>query len=229
MSNQALKIEAAKKKAMALRFKKPLVREINLEDIQRALADMDEACGNVKWYFGQEVDELDELLGEDDAYEFKASFSALSADIERVQSEMDDIWLPDWFDDFLAACNPNGTEMMGYDSYEEDYFSLGSYETEAACRCAKDRIIRKTKNEIIDAAHIVIGVIVQYMSIKYRFDSLSASFDVLMDRTESQLRAVKEIEEAYEAANADKFYDWADSTRKLNRLLRELPDQYWIE
>lgn len=229
MTSEEMKREAAKRKARALRFKKPLVGELNLEEIRMNLSEMDDACQNVKWYFGENDAELEEILGDDDAYEFRLSFSALGTDIERIQEELRDIWVPEYFDDFLAAVHPEGHDLYGYDSYEEDFFRLDTYESEAACRDAKERISRKTKSEIIDCCHTVTGILCQYMAVKYRFDSLSAAFDVLMDRTEKQLRAVKEIEEQYKKAEAMQFYDWDDETRKFERLLRELPDQYWIE
>lgn len=229
MSREGILREAAKKKARELRFKKPLVKELNLEEMRMSLGEMYESCSNVRWYLGKEVDELDDLLGEDDAFEFQGSFQALSVDIERIQEEFDEIWVPEYFDDFMAAVHPEGTELYGYDSFEEDYFRLGTYESESACRVAKDRIIRKTKDEIIDAAHVVIGIICQYMSVKYRFDSLSAVFDVLMERSESQLRAVKNLEEAYLEAERDGFDTWHESARKFDKLLRDLPDRYWVE
>lgn len=203
--------------------------ELNLEQIRINLAEMDEACSNIRWYLGREVDELEELLGEDDAIEFKASFGALADDIERIQEETGDIWVPDYFDDFMAAVHPDGRGILGYDSWEEDYFPLSTFQTEAACREAAERLQRKTKRELIDCAHIVMGIVCQYMAVKYRFDSLSAAFDVLMERSEQQLRAVREIEEAWAAAEADDFNDWKESTRRLDRLLRSLPDRIWTE
>ncbi|MBR6705286.1 MAG: hypothetical protein IKI84_01220 [Clostridia bacterium] len=228
MKNEMLR-EAARKKAEALRWKKPLVNELNLEEMQYNLGEMLEACGNVRWYLGKEADELEDLLGEDDAGEFIGSFAALSVDIERIQEQFGDIWVPEYFDDFMAAVHPDGETMSGYDTFEEDYFRLDSWQVERACREAKERIQRKTKSEIIDAAHVVIGIICQYMAVKYRFDSLSAVFDVLTERSEKELRAVKEIEEAYAAAEAVKFYDWNEKTRRFDSLLSELPDRYWVE
>jgi len=227
--NREMLREAARKKAEALRWKKPLVKELNLEEMQYNLGEMLEACGNVRWYLGKEVDELDELMGEDAAYEFQGSFTALSADIERIQDQFGDIWVPEYFDDFMAAVNPDGQEIDGYDSYEEDYFRLDSWQAERACREAKERIQRKTKSEIIDAAHVVIGILCQYMAVKYRFDSLSAVFDVLTERSEKELRAVKEIEEAYAEAEAAGFAEYDTGTRRLDRLLSELPERMWIE
>ena len=229
MGNKEMLREAARKKAEALRWKKPLVKELNLEEMRYNLGEMLETCGNVRWYLGKDVDELDELMGEDEAFEFQGSFTALAADIERIQEQFDDIWVPEYFDDFMAAVHPDGKELDGYDSFEEDYFRLDTWQAERACREAKERIQRKTKNEIIDAAHVVIGILCQYMAVKYRFDSLSAVFDVLMERSEKELRAVKEIEEAYKAAEAVKFYDWNEATRKFDRLLSELPDRMWLE
>lgn len=224
-----IKKEALIRKAQQLRYKKPLVKELNLDEIHSNLYEMSEACGNVRWYLGDQAEELSDLLGEDDASEFEASFSALYADIERLQQDLNDIWLPDYFNDYMAAVIPPESQMLGYDSYEEDYFQLGSWEANIACREAAERMTRKTKKELIECAHTVISVIVAYMAIKYRFDSLSAAADVLMEKSEKELRAVKEIEEAYQKAAEDNFKEWYESTRNLDRLLRDLPDKMWIE
>lgn len=217
------------RKAKQLRYKKPLVEELNLDEINSNLYDMAEACGNVRWYLGDQAEALSDLIGDDDASEFEASFSSLYVDIERLQQDLNDIWLPDYFNDFMAAVIPSGTQMLGYDSYEEDYFKLGSWESEIACREASERMTKKTKKELIECAHTVISVIVAYMAIKYRFDSLSAAADVLMEKSEKELRAVKEIEEAYKKAAEDDFKVWYESTRNFDRLLKELPDKMWIE
>lgn len=217
------------RKAKQLRYKKPLVEELNLDEINSNLYDMAEACGNVRWYLGDQAEELSDLIGDDDASEFEASFSSLYVDIERLQQDLNDIWLPDYFNDFMAAVIPSGTQMLGYDSYEEDYFKLGSWESEIACREASERMTKKTKKELIECAHTVISVIVAYMAIKYRFDSLSAAADVLMEKSEKELRAVKEIEEAYKKAAEDDFKVWYESTRNFDRLLKDLPDKMWIE
>ena len=224
-----LKKEALIQKAKQLRYKKPLVNELNLDEIHSNLYDMSEACANVRWYLGDQAEELADLLGDDDASEFEMSFSALGADIERLQDDLRDMWLPDYFNDYMAAVIPSGAKMSGFDSYEEDYFQLGSFEAELACREAKERMLRKTKSELIDCGHTVISVICAYMAIKYRFDSLSAAADVLMERSEKELRAVKEIEEAYKRAAEDGFHAWDKSTQEFDRLLHDMPDKMWIE
>ncbi|MBR6707258.1 MAG: hypothetical protein IKI84_11365 [Clostridia bacterium] len=229
MGNKEMLREAARKKAEALRWKKPLVKELNLEEMRYNLGEMLEACGNIIWYQAKDFDELEEVMGEDEAHEFQGSFSALSTDIERILDQFADIWVPGYFDDFMAAVHPDGQELDGYDSYEEDYFRLDTWQIEHACREAKERIQRKTKSEIIDAAHVVIGILCQYMAVKYRFDSLSAVFDVLMERSEKELRAVKEIEDAYIAAEAAGFAEYDTGTRRLDRLLSVLPDRMWLE
>lgn len=229
MTRQEMLKEARRKQARNLRYKKPLVQEIGLREIQQKLYEMDEACCDVKWFLGDDESALEDILGEDDAYEFKASFTALSADIERMSDSLDDIWLPEYFDDFLAACHPDGTEIWGYDDYVEDFFRLDSYEAEAACREAKKRMERKTKSELIDSAHMVIGVIVQYTAIRYRYDSLCAAYDVLMDRTKGSLQAIRHIEELYEEAEKRRFYDWDEATRRYEAAIRELPERIWIE
>ncbi len=223
--------EAAIRKARALRFKRPLAEELNLSEMQYKLGEMLEACGNVRWYCGAEADELADLLGEDDAQEFEMSFAELGNDIERLQEDLEGYGFPEEDDvnDYLAPIVPASVKMYGYDAVEGDYVPLDSYEREAACRAASERLIRKTKKELIALGHDVLGAIVSYMAIKYRFDSLSAAADVLMERSEKELRAVKTIDELYERAEAEHFREYAESTVALDRALRELPDKIWLE
>ncbi len=230
MTNEFMR-EAAIRKARALRYKKPLAGELNLEEMRYNLGEMLEACGNVRWYCGAEADELADLLGEDDAQEFEMSFAELANDVERLQEDLEGYGFPEEDDvnDYLAPVVPDSVKMYGFDTVESDYMPLDSYEREAACRAATERLMRKTKKELIELGHDVLSAIVSYMAIKYRFDSLSAAADVLMERSEKELRAVKTIDELYERAAEDDFQQWCESTRALDRALKELPDKIWLD
>ena len=71
-------IEAAK--AKNLRYKKPIVKHLNLDEISEAIYEMQGDCSDVQWFVDNEGhDALAEALGdEDDAYEFKMQFSRWS-------------------------------------------------------------------------------------------------------------------------------------------------------
>ena len=40
---------------------------------------------------------------------------------------------------------------------------------------------------------------------------------------------VKQIEEAYEKANEDNFFEWEQSTKDLERLASRMPQEAWIQ
>ena len=71
--------ETKRRKAQQLRYKKPIVRDLNLDSITQDLWDIQEECENVRWYTDSEDGE-DSLINaldgdEDEAYEFKMSFA----------------------------------------------------------------------------------------------------------------------------------------------------------
>ncbi len=50
--------ETKREKARQLRYKKPIVRDINIETITEELWDITEECNNVKYYFDTDDDTL---------------------------------------------------------------------------------------------------------------------------------------------------------------------------
>ena len=84
MSEKSVKREKAK----ALRYKKPIAKNLNLEYIQQDLWDIQEECEEIRWYTDSEDGE-DSLINaldgnEDEAYEFKMEFADLCAECERT-------------------------------------------------------------------------------------------------------------------------------------------------
>lgn len=92
MSNKVVDADETKRrKARELRFRKPIVKNINLETIQQELWDIIEACDEVRYYFDEDDDTLINALdgNEDEAHEFKMMFADLSAECERMQEDME--------------------------------------------------------------------------------------------------------------------------------------------
>lgn len=74
--------ETKRWKAKQLRYKKPIVRDLNLDKIQEDLWNIMEECENIRWYTDSD-DGNDSLINaldgdEDEAYEFKMKRSAVS-------------------------------------------------------------------------------------------------------------------------------------------------------
>ena len=68
-------------KAKQLRYKKPIIKNLNLDTIKADLWNIQEACEEIKWYTDSE-DGTDSLVNaldgdEDEAYEFRMAFSTL--------------------------------------------------------------------------------------------------------------------------------------------------------
>lgn len=73
--------ETKRWKAKQLRYKKPIVRDLNLDKIQEDLWNIMEECENIRWYTDSD-DGNDSLINaldgdEDEAYEFKMAFAEL--------------------------------------------------------------------------------------------------------------------------------------------------------
>lgn len=79
-----------RQKAANLRYKKPIVKGLNLDDIKQNLYDIEEACEGVRWYFDDDDDTLINALdGDDDeAFEFKMMFADLSAECEQMREDL---------------------------------------------------------------------------------------------------------------------------------------------
>ena len=110
--------EAKRNKAKQFRYKKPIVRDLNLETIREELWDIQEKCEDVSWYLTDEDTLINALDGdEDDAYEFRMMFADLCAECEQMQEDLECEWIPDCFDIFFVATGAG-----------EDYGGLLGYE-----------------------------------------------------------------------------------------------------
>lgn len=228
-------IEAAK--AKNLRYKKPIVKHLNLDEISEAIYEMQGDCADVQWFVDNEGhDALAEALGdEDDAYEFKMQFSALESDIERFLGDLDEWrgYLTDAapYDLMMAACLGGREEMLGYDAYEEDYLPIMQGD-EYAAREAQRKIERLTKKQMMEAFTAALSVTANYCAIKYRYDCLKTSMEILRGKNDGILQSVTAIAKAYDKAETESCgfaYDWYDSVKWLDKLAQALPDAAWIQ
>lgn len=232
--------EVRREKARNLRFKKPLSRDFNIYQIQQTLGEIVEACDEVSCFFSEDEDEtlLDALDGDEDAEdEFKMMFADLSAECEQMQGDLDE-WTPwdegyaDNFDLlFTAADKPEN--LIGWDSYEQDYFGLDSdLEEERASKAAKEKLMRLKKADIIDLAQWCFKVAQSYFGILYRYDCLKGAMDILKGENREYLDAVKAINEVYEKADRDSCgfqYSFKDSVKELDRLAGMMPAIAWVQ
>lgn len=224
--------ETKRNKAKNLRYTKPIVRNINLDTITQELWDIQEECYGVAWYFDGEDDTLINALdgNEDEAYEFKMMFSDLCAECDQMQEDLQNEYVPDCFDGLFVAAGGGkyGGGLLGWDSYEQDYYGISLCESEWAENTAKERMCRMTKNELIDATRACLKVLYAYIGLKNRYDNLKASLDILRDENTAHLQIVKQIESLYDAASEKDFASWADKTRRFEEMFQYLPQESWV-
>lgn len=221
-------------KAKQLRYKKPISRDLNLDRIQEEMWDMISACEDIHWYDNDEESLVNALDGdEDEAWEFKMAFSDLEADLEQFQSDMNDIYVPEWFDILFPAV---GTQYaggyLGFDQCERDYFGLEPYDYARAESEAAKKLMTLTKKELLETVGACLKIVHQYLGLRYRYDCLDAANEILRGRNMERIKAVKGIEEQYiiaEKSSSHFEYRYDKEVRKLDDMLREIPQEYWIQ
>lgn len=197
--------------------------------------DIQEACEEVRWYTDSEDGEdtlVNALAGdEDEAYEFKMAFADLCAECDRMIEDLQEEWIPECFDIFFvsAGAGDDFGGLLGYDSYEHDYFGINCFEAFAEDE-AKKKLMRMTKEDLIVAVRQCFKVYTSYIGLSTRYDSLKAAIDILRDKNTGQLQVIKEIEKMYEAASLQQ--DWSTKYSKEWRKFEEytdaLPQEAWI-
>lgn len=227
--------ELLQEKAKRLRYKKPVVRNINLDAIREGLCEVQEACSDVQWYMDSEDGSetlLNAIEDEDDLWEFKMSFAVLQTEAEKMASDLEETYVPDCFDLFFCGIGAQdvGGGMLGYDEYEGDYFGLDVYGQEAAEKEAAEKLKRLTKAELIDAMSVCFRIAISYVGLRARYDDLKAAMEILRGQNTALLQQIREIDDAYNKAAENDFDEWIGSAaKKYDALLRTLPDRLWLE
>lgn len=228
MSEKSVKREKAK----ALRYKKPIAKNLNLEYIQQDLWDIQEECEEIRWYTDSEDGEdslINALAGdEDEAYEFKMEFADLCAECERMFIDLKEEWVPECFDIFFVAAGAGN--LLGWDSYECDYFGIGCddflAEEESVLKLKK-----MTKDNLIIAIRQCFKIYQAYIGLRNRYDSLKAAFDILREQNTGHLQVVKEIERLYEeVSNLQGRWDaeYSKEWKEFEQYTKALPQETWL-
>lgn len=225
--------ETKRNKAKQLRFRKPIAKNLNLDYLKQDLWDIQEACEDVHWFTDSE-DGSDSLINsldgdEDEAYEFKMAFADLCAECDRMREDLKEEWVPECFDIFFVAVSNDHDEMMGWDSYEGDYYGIG-YSDNILRENAEIKLKKMTKDELINAAMQCMKIYQAYIGLRNRYDSLKNAIDVLRDQNTGYLQVVREIERLYEEAsnNYNRWDEWSKASREWKQYTDSLPQEAWI-
>ncbi len=209
-------------KARGLRYKKAILSSLNRDSILEDFYEIEQQCSDVQYFFEEDGETLLNALNgdEEQEWEFKMMFSDLSAKCEQFRSAVYDNYVTEHFDDFFVGICGNRYKCLGYDSYEEDYYSLTSYACDWARDESRKRLMRLTKEELLNIAGQCFGIAMSWNDIQHRYNCLQAAFDILKDENTVLLQYIKDIEAAYDS-------DMSENDFK--RFVSELPDRFWIE
>lgn len=227
--------ETKRIKARQMRYKKPIVKNLNLEAITQELWDIQEECENIRWYTDSE-DGTDSLINaldgdEDEAYEFKMAFADLCAECEKMFNDLEEEWVPECFDIFFVAAGAGSSwgGLLGWDSYEQDYFGIGCSERFAEDE-AKKKLKQMTKDDMIAAIRQCLKIFHAYVGLQNRYDNLKAAIDILRDQNTGYLQVVKEIERLYKEMDKNQWTktEYSKESREWKQFTDMLPQEAWI-
>lgn len=207
---------------------------MNYQFLINELYEMQDVVQDVQWFCNDEDNLVNALDGdEDEAYEFRMAFSDLAAELEQFQEDLNNEYIPDCFDDLFPAAGADYFGgYAGWDGYEQDYFGLQPFEYTYAEQEAEKRICRMTKKELLEAVGACLKVYTSYMALRYRYDCLEVSLDILREKNLQTLKLFKAIEEQYDKAETESNhfeYEYQKSVYDLDRMLDQVPQEYWIQ
>jgi hypothetical protein len=235
MTLKEQKEQQRREKARNLRYKRPAMASLGSECIINELDEIRDACSDVHYYLDSDDDSLLAAMDGDveEEFEFKIAFAELEGKVENLESALENIgWYEKdgvEFDDCLVALIGNRYDVIGFDSVEEDYYSLCDYEEDLAYTEAGERLMRLTKKEMLSRIGQTMGITMAVLDLRQQYDYLKATIDILRGENQSVLKLVKEIDEVYEQASAEKFYGYTEAGRRFDQLLAMLPDRAWLE
>lgn len=221
--------EIKREKAKRLRLRKPIVRNINIDYITQDLWDIQEECEDIRWYTDSE-DGSDSLVNaldgdEDEAYEFKMAFADLCASCDQMIEDLQLEYVPECFDLFFVAIGADDGGLLGWDSFEQDYFGIGATDHWIQGKCGQ-KLKTMTKDQLIVAAGQCFKVYHAYLGIRHRYDCLKAAIDILKGQNTGVLQTVREIEMMYNAAAESA--EWSKENLAWERYTKALPQEAWI-
>jgi hypothetical protein len=215
-------------KARQLRYRRAALAFIQHERLDDELYNIASECNDLEWAVADDETLLDVFDGDaDEIHEFRMQFSDLSNNCERLLRQLRNEYVTEHFDDFFVGTLGSAYNIVGYDSFEEDYFNLTRYEAELAQSVSGKRLMGLTKEKIIATAGQCVGIMMCFLDIRHSYDCLKAVFDMLRDDRAELLKNVRSVEEAYQKTQ-DNPYDY-DARAEYESLLSRLPDRVWVE
>lgn len=211
---------------------RPFSKELNFTDIIHNTHDIQADCTDVQWA----DDQLEDILGNELAAQFRLQYSDLETSIQRFLDEVDE-YRYDWtlnngeerggsyMDAMIAASGGVDDLMILGDGDEQEYTPLWGFLEDYYERTAAARIKALTKDKIVELVGDVIWIVKNYMDIKVRFQLISGVFDLIREEACHELDVVKGVEAAWESWQEQKN---EDADKKFRDAVSQLPDDVWV-
>lgn len=119
--------------------------------------------------------------------------------------------------------------LLGYDSFEGDYFGINCMDAWAEDE-AKKKLKQLTKDKLIAAIRQCFRVYQSFIGLSVRYDSLKAAINILRDKNTGILQVVKEIERLYEAASSEQgiYAEYSKTWKEFDQYTESLPPETWV-
>lgn len=148
-----------------------------------------------------------------------------------MQVDLNEEWIPECFDILFVAAGAGDQfgGLLGYDSFEGDYFGINCMDAWAEDE-AKKKLKKMTKDELIAAIRQCFRVYQSFIGLSIRYDSLKAAIDILRDKNTGILQVVKEIERLYEAASSEQgiYAEYSKAWKEFDQYTESLPPEAWV-
>ena len=201
-------------------WKKSMLETLNFSDIMEYLYEI----GNNGDQYGYDCEESGYYL------EYKEQFDELSGGAYRLEEalneydgytggSMSDIW-----DDMTVALLGYKEKVLGFDSVEEDYYSMLDCEEDGAVEEAEKRLMRFTKEQLIKNFRKVLTTLVLFFDIKAAHDCLTSIVEELDERGAILEQKNERINRLYEDLTGSGTKD-----EDFDKIISGIPPRMWVE
>ena len=221
-------------------YKRAMVEELNLFEIQNYLMDMMESCSNIHYAFDDDETLINAFDGnEDEAHEFIMTFTDLDVEIERLYESFEEMYgyrddPEKEFNDVTVALIGEWFRILGFDSYREDFFGFESHYLEGiSVEESQKRIMRKTKKDMLDKIGKTMAFLIKYIDVKSRYEYMKAAVEIFQNENIAVYSTIKNINDKYKELfdKNGKLDRWEKEKqiREFDKIVEELPEKYWVE
>lgn len=221
-------------RARNLRYRKPALQMCEYDRLVNELDEIMDECDETERLLYSSGSILDAAFEGDDEGEmdFKMSFSQLYT---KAQNLADVLYSSDMeaqdFNDCIVALIGNRYELVGFDSVEEDYYSLDGYDAGLAVSDAGKRLMRLTKAEMISRIGQCLGILLSFIDVRDEHQSLKATMDIIRDENTSLSDLIRQVFDAHKKASKETEgfrYKSGAAYDRYVKLLDELPDWCFV-